>query len=116
MTPDQVLDLLREGNRAFLEDRLPRPTTTAVSVVDENMHFPGNIGKMIQPIISAVLEAADQPGRLETAVRQNTMRVVREMREDAAPMVLAAQAAGLLKVVGAYYYFTTGEVGFFDMR
>lgn len=28
MNPDQGLDLLREGNRAFLEDRLPRPATS----------------------------------------------------------------------------------------
>lgn len=87
----------------------------AMSVVDENARFPGNIGKMIQPIIPAVLEAR-RSGRhdAESAARQNVRRVVRELREEASPVLLVPQAAGRLKVVGAYYHLGSGEVDFFD--
>lgn len=197
MTPDQALEVLREGNRAFLSDAPLRPVIdrasrlklaagqspfaayvscsdsrvppellfgrglgelfivrnagntldtaamgslefavsqlgvplivvmgheacgavqAAVSVVYENARFSGNIGKMIQPIIPAVLEAGLVPGDgIEAAVRQNVRRVVRELREDASPMLLAPQADGALIVVGAYYLLGSGEVDFFDL-
>jgi carbonic anhydrase len=88
----------------------------AVSVVQNNARFPGNIGKLIQPIIPAVLEAGLSTGAgIEPAVRQNVRRVVAELREDASPILLAPQAAGALMVVGAYYQLTSGEVDFFDL-
>lgn len=87
----------------------------AQSVVRDRARFPGNIGKMIQPIIPAVLEAARQSHGLDAAIRQNIRRTVRELREEASPMLLAPQAAGRLKVVGAYYFLTSGEVDFFDL-
>lgn len=87
----------------------------AMSVVRDHARFPGNIGKMIQPIIPAVLEAAAHSHGLEAAIRQNIRRTVRELREEASPMLLAPQAAGRLKVVGAYYFLTSGEVDFFDL-
>lgn len=88
----------------------------AVSVVQNNARFPGNIGKLIQPIIPAVLEAGLSTGAgIEPAVRQNVRRVVAELREDASPILLAPQAAGTLMVVGAYYQLTSGEVDFFDL-
>lgn len=88
----------------------------AVSVVHENARFSGNIGKMIQPIIPAVLEAGHAPGQgIEAAVRQNVRRVVRELREDASPLLLAPQVAGKLIVVGAYYRLAKGDVDFFDL-
>jgi carbonic anhydrase len=84
--------------------------------VQNNARFPGNIGKLIQPIIPAVLEAGLSTGAgIEPAVRQNVRRVVAELREDASPILLAPQAAGALMVVGAYYQLTSGEVDFFDL-
>lgn len=87
----------------------------ALSVVRDNERFPGNIGKMIQPILPAVLEASHS-GELtmESAVRQNVRRVVTELREEASPILLHPQAIGTLKVVGAYYHLSSGSVDFFD--
>ena len=91
----------------------------AMSVVRDNARFPGSIGKMIEPIIPAVLESDHHrhetgDGGLEAAVRQNVRRVVRELREEASPTLLRPQAAGTLKVIGAYYALGSGEVDFFD--
>lgn len=88
----------------------------AVSVVKDQARFPGNIGKMIQPIIPAVLEADLSEGTgIESAVRQNVRRVVRELRDDASPLFLQAQAEENLIVVGAYYELGSGKVDFFDL-
>lgn len=87
----------------------------AIAVVRDKVRFPGNIGKMIQPIIPAVLESTDAPGGFDEAVRQNVRRVVHELREEASPLLLEPQAAGKLKVVGAYYFLRSGKVDFFDM-
>ena len=87
----------------------------ALSVVQENARFPGSIGKMIQPIIPAALEAHACGGGLDAAVRQNVRRVVRELREEASPTLLRPQAAGALAVVGAFYALGTGVVDFFDL-
>ncbi|AXJ97385.1 MULTISPECIES: carbonic anhydrase [unclassified Sphingomonas] len=87
----------------------------AMSVVNKGARFPGNIGKMVEPIIPAVLEAARlDDATLEGAVRQNVAHAVRELREDSAPTLIEAQASGRLLVVGAYYALGTGEVDFFD--
>ncbi|GHH25211.1 carbonic anhydrase [Sphingomonas glacialis] len=89
--------------------------SAAMSVVTKGARFPGNIGKMVEPIIPAVLGA----GRLghvtlEGAVRQNVSNAVRELREDSAPTLMEAQISGRLVVVGAYYSLGTGEVDVFD--
>ncbi len=87
----------------------------AMSVVSENARFPGAIGQMVEPIIPAVLEARDAEGDpTEAAVRQNVRRQVSHLREGADPLMLEPQAAGTLKVVGAYYDFDEGRVDFFD--
>ncbi len=87
----------------------------AMTVVRDNRRYPGNIGKMIEPIIPAVLEARrDAPDDLSAAVRQNVRRVTRLLREEASPLLLAPQTEGKLKVVGAYYHLSSGEVDFFD--
>lgn len=70
---------------------------------------------MIQPIIPAVLEAANGNDAFDAATRQNVRRVVRELREEASPVLLQPQAAGTLKVVGAYYFLRSGKVDFFDV-
>lgn len=87
----------------------------AMSVVRNNAQYPSNIAKMIQPIVPAVLEAVHGgQNSLEAAIRQNVHRVVRELREEASPILLKPQAAGTLKVVGAYYNLGSGKVDFFD--
>lgn len=89
--------------------------SAAASVVQENTAFPGSIGRMVEPIIPAVLAARDMPGDLvDNAVRQNVRRVVDHLRTSVEPMLLEPQRQGKLKVVGAYYDLDTGVVDFFD--
>lgn len=88
----------------------------ATEVVSDNATFPGSIGRMIEPIIPAVLQARGQEGdALENAVRQNVRRVARQLREQTDPIMLEPQKEGRLKVVGAYYKLGSGEVDFFDL-
>lgn len=89
--------------------------SAAMSVVTKGERFPGNIGKMVEPIIPAVLEAARSGDTtVEGAVRQNVAHAVRELRENSAPSLIEAQASGKLLIVGAYYELGTGEVHFFE--
>ena len=85
----------------------------AVSVVKNHTVFKGSIGRMIEPIIPAVIESGSDD--VNAAVRQNVRRIVRRLRTDAGPVLLEPQARGALKVVGAYYSLKSGEVEFFDM-
>lgn len=86
----------------------------AVSVVTENATFPGSIGRMVEPIVPAVLLAREEGGDLlENAVRRNVGRVVERLRTE--ETVLAAPIAeGRLRVVGARYDLEDGIVEFFD--
>lgn len=87
----------------------------ALDVVEENAVFPGVIGRMIEPIIPAVLQSRGQAGdKLENAARSNVRRVVRQLRTATDPLLLDPQSQGRLRVVGAYYSFETGAVDFFD--
>lgn len=87
----------------------------AASVVQQNSIYPGSIGRMVEPIVPAVLAARLQAGDLvDNAVRENVRRVVRDLRTSVEPMLLEPQRAGRLKVVGAYYDLDTGAVDFFD--
>lgn len=87
----------------------------AASVVRENATFPGAIGRMVEPIIPAVLKAQGQPGDLvENSVRENVRRVANQLRTATDPLLMEPQRAGKLKVVGAYYDLDTGTVDFFD--
>lgn len=86
-----------------------------MTVVRDNWRYPGSIGRMLEPIIPAVLEAGrNAPNDLSAAVRQNVRRVTRQLREEASPLLLTPQQEGKLKVVGAYYHLSSGEVDFFD--
>ncbi|WP_375289367.1 carbonic anhydrase [Qipengyuania sp.] len=88
----------------------------ATEVVSENATFPGSIGRMVEPIIPAVLQARGQEGdKLENAVRQNVRRVVGQLRNQTDPLMLEPQQSGRLKVVGAYYSLGSGKVDFFDL-
>ena len=87
----------------------------AKAVVDDNATFPGSIGRMIEPIIPAVLEVRSSEGdMLDNAIRANVSRVVKQLRTTTDPLLLDPQAAGKLKVVGAHYDLDTGKVDFFD--
>ncbi|MCH2486444.1 MAG: carbonic anhydrase [Erythrobacter sp.] len=87
----------------------------AVDVVEKNATFPGQIGRMVEPIIPAVL-ASRENGTivLDNAVRQNVRRVVSQLRNQTDPLMQEPLAEGRLKVVGAYYDLNTGSVDFFD--
>lgn len=88
----------------------------AMDVVDKNAVFPGSIGRMIEPIIPAVLAARGRPGdRVEQAVRANVMRVTERLRTASEPILLDPQRTGKVKVVGAYYALDSGRVDFFDL-
>ena len=88
----------------------------AAKVVTDNATFPGSIGRMVEPIIPAVLMAQDEKGDLvDNSVRANVRRVVRQLREQTDPIMLDPQRDGRLWVVGAYYKLDTGEVDFFDL-
>ncbi|MEO7522387.1 MAG: carbonic anhydrase [Gemmatimonas sp.] len=89
----------------------------AVSVVEKNTVYPGSIGKMIEPIIPAVLKAkssgaAKGEAMLDAAVRENVRRIVSRLR-SAEEALLAPQRAGKLKIVGARYDLDDGKVDFF---
>ncbi len=87
----------------------------AATVVQQNSVYPGSIGRMIEPIVPAVLLARGKAGDLvDNSVRENVRRVVRDLRTSVEPMLLDPQKAGRLKVVGAYYDLDTGMVDFFD--
>jgi carbonic anhydrase len=87
----------------------------AMDVVDKNAAFPGSIGRMIEPIVPAVLASRGRPGdKLEAATRANVSRTVERLRTASEPMLLDPQRQGRLKVVGAYYDLDTGRVDFFD--
>ncbi|CAN5589800.1 carbonic anhydrase [soil metagenome] len=85
----------------------------AVDVVATNKLYPGHIGKLIEPIVPAVLEARTQPGALmENAVRENVKRTVARLKNLPEPLLHRPQVAGALKVVGARYDLHDGEVEF----
>lgn len=89
--------------------------SAAVDVVQKNATFPGSIGRMVEPIIPAVLSVRDQDGDLlDNSVRANVRRQVRQLRTATDPLMLEPQRTGKLKVVGAYYDLDTGAVDFFD--
>lgn len=90
--------------------------SAAVSVVEEGEHFPGAVGSMIEPIIPAVLAVREEgeDGLVERSVRENVRFVVRHLRETASPDLLARQADGRLRIVGARYDLDDGVVDFFD--
>lgn len=89
----------------------------AVSAVRDRAHYSRTITKMIEPIISSVINTpTDEHGHanLTDIAKENVRRSVRELRHDAPQAILTAQAAGKLKVVGAYYELASGYVDFFD--
>lgn len=87
----------------------------AVSVVQNNSQFPGSIGRMVEPIIPAVLQAQSAGGDLlDASVRGNVMRTVTRLRTASEPLLLDPLKAGTVKIVGAYYDLDDGRVTFFE--
>lgn len=88
----------------------------AVAVVEEGATYPGSIGRMVEPIVPAVLQAKRQavPDLLDASVRENVRRTVGRLREFSEPMVLDRIKAGKLRIVGARYDLDDGKVDFFD--
>ncbi|KAB1075977.1 carbonic anhydrase [Methylobacterium planeticum] len=86
----------------------------AIQVVKENTVFPGSIGRMVEPIVPAVLRAQGQEGDLvDNAVRENVRRTVHRLR-TAEALLIDPIKARRLKIVGARYDLDDGSVDFFD--
>lgn len=88
----------------------------AVAVVEKGATFPGSIGRMVEPIVPAVLDARRQGAAdlLDASVRLNVSRTVGRLRDFSEPMVLERIRSGKLRVVGARYDLDDGRVDFFD--
>ena len=87
----------------------------AVDVVKNNTVYPGAIGRMIEPIVPAVLSIKDKPGDLvENAVRANVSRIVSRLRTASEPALIDPLEHKQLRIVGASYSLDTGGVDFFD--
>jgi carbonic anhydrase len=88
----------------------------AVAVVERGATYPGSIGRMVEPIVPAVLDARRQNSRdlLDASVRTNVSRTVSRLREFSEPMVLDRIRDGRLRIVGARYDLDDGNVDFFD--
>lgn len=92
--------------------------SAAIEVVTDDLQLPGSMGKMVEPIIPAVLHAQrelpDDGDLLEASVRENVRRMVRRLRTASEPLLMEPQREGRLRVIGAYYDLDTGTVEFFD--
>ena len=89
----------------------------ALSVVRKGTDYPGSIGRMIEPIIPAVLQAQreGQPDLLEASIRRNVSRIVNRLRHASEPMLMTPLAEKSLRIVGGTYSLERGKVDFFDL-
>ncbi len=87
----------------------------AVAVVEQGTTFPGSIGRMVEPIVPAALDARRQGASdlLDASVRANVGRQVRRLR-DSEPTLRERLREGRLRIVGARYDLDDGHVDFFD--
>lgn len=87
----------------------------AVAVARGQAAYTGNVSKVLQSLLPAVLEADPCSESLaDAAALCNVRRVVRELRQEASPALLEPQQRGRLRVVGAYYHLDSGRVDFLD--
>ena len=87
----------------------------ALSVVKNNTAYPGSIGRMVEPIVPAVLQARSAGGDwLDASVKGNVLRTVTRLRTASEPMLLDPLKRGELKIVGAHYDLDDGRVTFFE--
>lgn len=85
----------------------------AVSVVKDGTSFPGAIGNMVQPILTAALATRDMPGDwLDNAVRRNVVNVVEKLKISG-KLIEDPLESGKLLIVGARYDLDDGKVDFF---
>lgn len=85
----------------------------AVSLARGKASFSGNIAKVLQSLLPAVLETDPWSDRIvDAAAISNVRRVVRELPEESSPAILEPQRVGKLKVVGAFYHLGSGKVDF----
>jgi carbonic anhydrase len=89
----------------------------AIAVVDQGTVLPGSIGRMVEPIVPAVLDArrTNPADLMDAAIRANVSRTVKFLREASEPIMLDAVKSGRVKVVGAHYDLDSGKVDFFDL-
>lgn len=101
--------------RVLLQERCGA-VAAAVSVVEKGATFPGSIGRMVEPIVPAVLDAKRQGATdlLDASVRANVRRTVGRLRDFSEPMILDRIRSGKLRVIGARYDLDDGRVDFFD--
>ena len=87
----------------------------AVDIVQKDTSFPGSIGKMVEPIVPAVIRARRQgeENLLDRAVKENVLRVVERLKSTE-QMLVEPQRRGTLKIVGARYDLDDGNVEFFE--
>jgi carbonic anhydrase len=88
----------------------------AVAIVEQGASFPGSIGRMVEPIIPAVLDArrAGATDLIDASVRANVRRTVARLRTASEPFVLGPIKTGRLRIVGARYDLDDGKLDFFD--
>ncbi|MXO91025.1 carbonic anhydrase [Pontixanthobacter aquaemixtae] len=87
----------------------------AVSLARGQASFSGNIAKVLQSLLPAVLETDPWADNIvDSAALSNVRRVVHELREEASPALLEPQQSGMLKVVGAFYHLDSGKVDFLE--
>lgn len=90
----------------------------ATEVVTKDTRFPGSIGRMIEPIVPSVLavqrEGAGDGDLLDRSIEENVRRVVERLSKYSEPMLTDPIERGELKVVGAVYSLSTGEVRWLD--
>ncbi|MBA2466399.1 MAG: carbonic anhydrase [Sphingomonas sp.] len=87
----------------------------ALSVVQNNTAYPGSIGRMIESIVPAVLQARSAGADwLDASVKSNVIRTVTRLRTASEPLLLDPLRRGELKIVGARYDLDDGRVTFFE--
>ncbi len=86
----------------------------AVDLVDNRAVYTGAIAEMVLPVVPAVIAAksARPKDLLDASVRENVRRVAEGLRRSDLAIIDALEQ-GRVKIVGAHYELTTGEVEFF---
>ncbi len=87
--------------------------SAAVDIVRKDVRLPGSIGRMVEPIVPAVLAAQRAGGiaDLESrSIAENVRRVVERLQKYSEPLLLEPQKQGKLLIVGAVYSLATGQV------
>ena len=94
----------------------------AFDVVETDTILPGSMGKMVEPMIPAVLWAqrTQIPGMdiaeiHRNAAQENVRRMVRRLRTASEPILMEPLQSAMVMIVGAHYDLASGAVDFFDV-